>query len=123
MFSMKPAGMHSWFSHEWLNEEYLHLSKVDCQTCHSLALESAVRDCGQCHSKNSILVTEADTASECSLKNWSFTNKELTEEGGYVVGSNRIPALDVIGILLIIVTLAGCAVHGALRFITRRRKE
>jgi nitrate/TMAO reductase-like tetraheme cytochrome c subunit len=123
MFSRKPSEMNSWFRHEWLNEEKLHLARVECQTCHSLSLESAVKDCGQCHSKNSILVTKTDAASTCSLKNWSFTNKELMAKGGFVIGSNRIPALDSIGILIVILTFVGCFIHGALRFITRRRKE
>jgi hypothetical protein len=123
MFLRKPSGMNSWFRHEWLNEEELHLSKVDCQTCHSLSLESAIKDCGQCHSNNSILATQTDTASKCALKDWSFTNKELMAKGGFVVGSNRIPALDMFGILLLILTFAGCCIHGGLRFITRRKKE
>ena len=123
MFSRKPSDMHGWFRHEWLNNEELHLKKVDCQICHSLSLESAVKNCGQCHSKNSILVTQADTVSECSLKDWSFTNKELTEEGGFVVGSNRIPALDILGILIVILTFVGCCIHGGLRLIAGRRKK
>jgi hypothetical protein len=56
------------------------------------------------------------------LTDWGFTNKELIEKGLYVVGSNRIPALDLIGFLLILVTFAGCALHGALRFISKRRR-
>jgi hypothetical protein len=67
-------------------------------------------------------LTAAEATPEYSLTNWSFTNKELIEKGNYVVGSNRIPALDLVGFLLIILTFAGCAIHGILRFISRRRK-
>ena len=122
MFLKKPSDMHNWFRHGWLPQEGLHLTGVDCQKCHNLLLESAIRDCGQCHSEKSILLTKVDTASGYSLKNWRFTNKELMTKGGLVVGSNRIPALDVVGILIIILTFAGCFIHGGLRFITRRRR-
>ncbi|MEA3486614.1 MAG: hypothetical protein U9R20_03065, partial [Thermodesulfobacteriota bacterium] len=71
---------------------------------------------------DSVLLTTTEGTPEYSLTNWNFTNKELVEKGDYVVGSNRIPALDIIGILLIILTFAGCAIHGTLRFISRRRK-
>ena len=108
--------------HNWLEQPELHLKKVDCLTCHNPQLQSPIKDCQQCHAKDSILMTTAEEAPEYSLTNWSFTNKELIEKGNYVVGSNRIPALDLIGILLIILTFAGCTIHGALRFITRRRK-
>jgi hypothetical protein len=122
MFLKKPSDMHNWFRHGWLPQEGLHLTGVDCQKCHNLSFESAIRDCGQCHSEKSILLTKVDAASGYSLKNWRFTNKELIEKGSYVVGSNRIPALDLASILIIILTFAGCFIHGGLRLITRRRR-
>lgn len=116
---LKPAPS---VRHNWLEQPELHLAKVDCLTCHNPELKSPIKDCRQCHANDSVLLKTAPQSPEYSLTNWSFTNKELIEKGSYVVGSNRIPALDVIGILLVILTLAGCAVHGTLRFITRRRK-
>jgi len=117
--SLKPAPS---VRHNWLEQPELHLKKVDCLTCHDPSLKSPIRDCQQCHAKDSILLTKAESAPEYSLTNWNFTNNELIEKGDYVVGSNRIPALDVFGILLLILTFAGCAIHGILRFISRRRK-
>ena len=116
---LKPAPPER---HNWLEQPELHLKKVDCLTCHNPSLQSPIRDCQQCHAKDNVLLTTAGGTPEYSLTNWSFTNKELIEKGDYVVGSNRIPALDIIGILLIILTFAGCTTHGILRFISRRRK-
>jgi len=116
---LKPAPS---VRHNWLEQPELHLQKVACLACHNPLLQSPIRDCQQCHAKDSVLLTVAEGTPEYSLTNWSFTNKELIEKGDYVVGSNRIPALDLIGILLIILTFAGCAIHGTLRFISRRRK-
>jgi hypothetical protein len=116
---LKPAPS---VRHDWLEQPKLHLKKVDCLTCHNPSLQSPIKDCQQCHAKDSVLLTAAEATPEYSLTNWSFTNKELIEKGNYVVGSNRIPALDLVGFLLIILTFAGCAIHGILRFISRRRK-
>ncbi len=116
---LKPAPPER---HSWLEQPELHLKKVDCLTCHDPSLKSPIKDCQQCHTKDSILLTKAEGAPKYSLKSWNFTNKELIERGNYVVGSNKIPALDLAGILLIILTFAGCAIHGTLRFISRRRK-
>jgi hypothetical protein len=108
--------------HNWLTHPKLHLKKVDCLACHDPSLASPVKDCAQCHAEDSVLLTKVEGAPKYSLKNWDLTNKELIEKGNYVVGSNRIPALDLASILLIILTFAGCAIHGILRFINRRRK-
>jgi len=67
-------------------------------------------------------VAAAGEAPGYSLASWGFTNQELIEKGDYVVGSNRIPALDMLGILLILLAFVGCVVHGTLRFISRRRR-
>ena len=116
---LKPAPPER---HNWLEQPELHLEKVDCLTCHDPSLASPVKDCAQCHTEDSMLLTKVEGAPKYSLKNWNFTNKELIEKGNYVVGSNRIPALDLVGFLLIILTFVGCAIHGILRFISRKRK-
>jgi thiosulfate/3-mercaptopyruvate sulfurtransferase len=108
--------------HAWLEKAELHLQKVDCLTCHNPALQAPVKDCRQCHSPATILVKTAAGEPGYALTDWGFTNRELIEKGLYVVGSNRIPALDLIGFLLILFTFAGCALHGALRFIGKRRR-
>jgi len=116
---LKPAPH---VRHSWLEQPKLHLAKVDCLTCHDPSRAAPAKDCQECHAANTILTTEAEGTPEYSLKNWRFTNQELIDKGLYVVGSNRIPGLDLAGILLILLTFAGCAVHGALRFLGRKRK-
>ena len=108
--------------HNWLEQPKFHLTRMDCLICHDPALAEPVKDCAQCHATDSMLMTKAEGPPEYSLMNWNFTNKELIKDGKYVVGSNRIPALDIIGMLIILLTFLGCATHGALRFISRRRK-
>ena len=109
--------------HAWLNQSRLHLAKVDCLICHDTALAEPLNDCSQCHTPQSILLTEVAPAPHYSLSNWSFTNSELIAKGMYVAGSTRIPGLDMVAILIVILTFAGCTVHGTLRFICRRRNR
>lgn len=108
--------------HSWLAQVELHMTKVDCLTCHDPSLEAPIKDCKQCHSDKSILLTKEEGAPKEPAMSWDFTNKALMKKGAYVVGSNRIPAIDIIGILIVVLTFAGCLTHGALRFITRRRR-
>ena len=123
MFRKIPADIHNWFAHNWLKKAKLHLAKVDCLNCHKLSLESPIKDCKQCHSNKSILLTKVEGVPGYSLKNWRFTNRELMEKGGLVVGSNRIPGLDVLGIVIVVLVFVVCfIIHGGLRFITRRRR-
>ena len=117
--TLKPAPS---VRHNWLEQPKLHLKKTDCLVCHDPSMAAPVDDCQLCHTYNTILLKEAEGKPDYSLANWKFTNAGLIEKGNYVVGSNRIPALDVVVILLALLTLVGCAVHGALRFTGKRRK-
>ena len=108
-------------------------SQTSCVTCHVEEKDPhlikpvkiyALKDCEECHSSDSILLT---TPSKSSLKHQiigtTFTNSEITKRGQYVAGANRIPILDNLCIILIILTIIGAfVIHGGVRFITRKRK-
>ena len=97
----------------------LHAGADSCTTCHKPHLFiPAKKNCQQCHTSQSILITKPKPA-KYSLINWKVTNKELMDKGLYVVGCNRIPGLDVLGILVVVFTLLGCIGHGILRFFGR----
>ena len=113
-----------------------NLSEVGCVVCHVpsgtrdphriIPAKYSVRKCTQCHSANSILLTEKPKLPEKLLDRFAstkFTNEELMEKGQYVIGANRIPILDTIGIIIFIGTFGLPVIHGGLRFITRKRKE
>ena len=108
--------------HDWLDKAELHLARVDCLTCHDPKLAYPIKDCSQCHTGGSMLLTGPAKEVDYSIFNWGFTNNELIEDGKYVLGANSIPALDIIAILLVVLTFAGCVLHGFLRFVFRRRK-
>ncbi|CAD6493815.1 MAG: hypothetical protein EMLJLAPB_00631 [Candidatus Argoarchaeum ethanivorans] len=108
-------------------------SQTSCAICHVEEKDPhlikpvkiyALKDCEECHSSDSILLT---TPSKSSLKHQiigiTFTNSELTKKGQYVAGANRIPILDNLCVIIIILTIIGVfVIHGGVRFITRKRK-
>ena len=112
-----------------------NLSGVGCVICHVssgkrdphriVSAEFALKDCIMCHSANSILLTNSTNSQENLpglIALTKFTNKELMEGGQYIIGANRIPALDIIGLIIVFGTFALPIVHGGLRFILRKRK-
>jgi len=110
------------------------ISKVSCLICHVSGeskdphkiepVKHALRDCVACHSSNSILLTEKSGSNKSLIERITspdFTNEKLTKEGQYVIGANRVPALDSIALIIIVGTFGLPIVHGGLRFITRKK--
>lgn len=117
--------------HEWLPNQELHFKQVRCLECHTevidglmvshhiLKKENAVRNCVECHSANSRL--------KASLYKYQNLQKQ-TEEGGlksvisnesYVIGSQQIPILKTLSIIIFSLTLALIIVHGIFRWLKK----
>ena len=114
--------------HNWLPNTDRHLKSIGCLTCHTAFSKRPEKDCNQCHTLKSILLTrgfiiEEDCSWKEALTRLEFTNKEILERRDYIIGCNRIIALDYIGILLIIIIFIICVIHGWLRLtiVSRRR--
>ena len=101
----------------------LHLDKVGCQYCHlrgesSQAVhnvqfgETAQMECDACHGKDSEML--AGGVSEVGLL--KLQNNKLARETGYLIGANRIPALDYLMILMVLGIFGFPAIHGGLRY-------
>jgi len=117
----KPKLISCQTCHNAMTPRYIHRlhAGANCTICHRPHLfMPAKRDCQQCHIAGSTLITKPRPV-KYSLRDWEVTNKELIGKGLYVVGSNRIPGLDVLGILIVVLTLLGCIGHGILRFFGR----
>ncbi|MEW6349788.1 MAG: cytochrome b/b6 domain-containing protein [Thermodesulfobacteriota bacterium] len=114
-------------AHDKLYEPALHL-KMDCLTCHKgdepgvhyiPPVKTKVAKCEACHGKKSILAKLED---KTDYRRIDFINKDGMKKHGYVIGMNRVPALDAVLILLIIGPLALPIFHGGLRILTRRKE-
>jgi len=111
-------------------------SEIGCVFCHVpserknshqiVPARFAVRDCVKCHSAGTILSEKAAKPSGRLVDRATstrFTNEKLMKEGQYVIGANRVPALDTIALIIIVGTFGLPIVHGGLRFITRKKGE
>ena len=132
---------------KWLPQAKLHLTKLECNLskvgciiCHVPSGEKigekkdphkimpaklAIKDCRKCHSSKSILLSKKTQSKNTLIEkitDTKFTQKDIMPEGQYLVGANRIPLLDTIGILVFLGTFGLPIVHGGLRFLTRKKK-
>jgi thiosulfate reductase cytochrome b subunit len=128
----KAYGMDTEKGHSKLYEARLHLA-LDCMLCHKgkeagvhniPQVKKMVASCEACHSKKTILSKEKaePTSLMGYIQKTDFINTDVLKKFGYVLGANRIPALDTILILAVIAPLGLPIVHGGLRILTRRKE-
>jgi hypothetical protein len=123
--------------HDWLPNTKLHWNAVRCIECHTpevaegkmlsheiLNKEKAEKKCLSCHSANSSLKTRLYRHMAMDeQQRYGFTNSVILSNS-YVIGATRHPLLDAIVVGLVILTLVGVLLHGAIRFVmTMRRKK
>ena len=118
--------------HKNLYEFQKHAAKVECMICHKgqkdgvhyvPQVKTKVAGCESCHTKFTMLSKEKKTAGFTEyVQQTGFINADTLKKFGYIIGANRIPALDVIIILAVIAPLGFPLAHGGLRYITRRRE-
>lgn len=127
----KAYNMDTLKSHKSLYEPKLHLA-MNCIACHSgdqpgvhniPPVKTKVAKCESCHNLKTILSKEKVAPASFSeyIMKPGFTNADVLKKYGYVLGANRIPALDLIIILAVIAPFALPIVHGGLRVLTRRK--
>ncbi len=118
--------------HDKLYESQKHLTKLKCMICHKgkkdgvhyiLPVKMKVAGCDSCHTRLTILSKEKKVAGFAEyVQQTTFINSDALKKYGYVIGANRIPALDLIIILAVVGPLGLPLAHGGLRYITRRRE-
>jgi hypothetical protein len=113
--------------HEWLPNQELHFKNVRCLECHtrvvdSLAVshnilpkEKALKNCIECHSKNSMLV-----ASLYKYKNLQSRSEEgklntIISNKSYVIGAYQNVWLNYTSIVIFLLALAGISIHLIIR--------
>lgn len=122
--------------HEWLPNTKAHWKAVRCVECHTPAVEvtkmlsheiqnkeKAEKKCLSCHSADSSLKTRLYRHMvKDEQQRLGFTNSVILSSS-YVIGATRNPTLDIIVIGLVILTLAGVLLHGAIRVIFAIRRK
>jgi len=124
-------GMNSLKQHKGLNQPKMHMN-IGCLTCHHgqkpdvhniPATKLKTANCESCHSKDSILSDKKPIPTDLVtyIRQTNFLNTDLLKKYSYVVGANRIPALDFVIILVVLGTFAIPIFHGGLRILTRKK--
>ncbi len=120
-------------AHDWLPNLQKHWETVRCVDCHSsyeppnlshniLPRDQTVKQCEECHSKNSILMTKLYKHEKAqSREKFGFINGTILSDA-YVIGTTRNIYLDFISITLIGIIIIGLMLHGLLRWYFRPSK-
>lgn len=122
--------------HAWLPNTKAHWNAVRCVECHTPAMaankmlsheilnkEKAEKKCLACHSANSALRTRLYRHMvKDEQEKYGFTNSIILSNS-YVIGATRHPLLDRVVIGLVLLTLAGVLLHGAIRILAALRRK
>ncbi|MCL5027948.1 MAG: cytochrome c3 family protein [Bacteroidetes bacterium] len=114
-------------SHSWLPHIDLHWKSVRCIDCHTspnapgvshliLPKDQAVKNCVECHSKNSILLQSLykfQTKQERDRE--GFINAVILNNS-YVIGATRNYYLNLLSFIIFGIVLVALSVHGILRW-------
>lgn len=121
-------------AHAWLPVPEKHWKTVRCVDCHSsyeppnmshniLPLSETVKQCEECHSKNSILMTKLFVhEKQQSRDKYGFINGTILSDA-YMTGVTRNIYLESFSYLIFGITAFGIVFHGALRIGTRKNKN
>jgi hypothetical protein len=122
--------------HDWLPNQSLHFKAVRCIECHAEVndsilvahhiqpADSAVRNCVECHSKNSILMgTLYKYKAQETREEQGFINGVIISNDAYVIGANRSRVLNVASLVIFGLALAAIALHTILRILIIKRKK
>jgi hypothetical protein len=124
--------------HAFLPNTQRHWQAVRCVECHTpasthtkldlsheiLDKERAQRDCVTCHSQDTELSARLYRYTQTEANELGFVNSALLGDA-YVIGATRNVYIDRVAVWLIVLTLAGIAVHGVIRILAgifRRRR-
>lgn len=120
-------------THDWLPNQALHFRKVRCIECHTginesilvahniLPKENAVKNCIECHSRDSRLMSSIYRHAVKEAKaEMGFINSVILNEA-YVIGANRNRVLNIISIVGFMLVFAVVSIHAILRIIYKSK--
>lgn len=121
--------------HEWLPNHLAHFRSVRCIECHAeinndilvahkiLPKEQAVKNCVECHSRNSILLASLYKFQiQEKREKQGFLNAAILTET-YVIGANRNYFLNVASLVIFGLLMIGLTIHAVMRRITSKKSD
>ena len=119
-------------SHDWLPNQAAHFKNVRCIECHTevndsiliahkiLAKSEAVKNCTECHSKDSRLMHTLYKFESLEQRKGGFVNAIMINNS-YVIGANQNIWLNRLSLLMFGMTLLVIVFHSYLRIIKRKK--
>jgi hypothetical protein len=117
--------------HEWLPNQELHFKNVRCLECHtrvvdSLAVshnilpkEKALKNCIECHSKNSMLVASLYKYKNLQGRSTEGKLNTIISNKSYVIGAYQNAWLNYLSIFIFLMALAGICIHLIVRIVKK----
>ena len=115
-------------SHDWLPNQVAHFRTVRCIECHTEISDSiliahkivpkneAVRNCTECHSRDSRLMHTLYKFQIKEGRKVGFANSVIINDA-YVIGANQNPLLNALSLVIFGLTLLVILFHAVLRYI------
>jgi len=126
--TLKPALS---LIHEWLPNQELHFKNVRCIECHTqvvdslsvshniLPKEKALKNCVECHSKNSMLKASLYKYKNLQSRSENGKLNTIISNKSYVIGAYQNSGLNYISILIFIMALVGVCIHVIFRIVKK----
>jgi hypothetical protein len=117
--------------HEWLPNQELHFKFVRCIECHTevvdslsvshniLPKEKALKNCVECHSKNSMLVASLYKYKNLQHRSEAGNLNTIISNKSYVIGAYQNARLNYISFIIFLMALTGIGIHLIARIVKK----
>lgn len=122
-------------SHDFLPNQRAHYNKVRCIECHGdlegnalvahkiLPAEESVKNCKECHSKNSLLMASLyKYQSQENRRKYGFYNASILNES-YVIGASKNYILNVFTIVVFALSILAIIGHAVILRISKKKNH
>lgn len=121
--------------HEWLPNQELHFKNVRCIECHTqvqdslmvshniLPKEQAVRKCVECHTSESRLKASLYKYENLQSRSGGGILGTMISNDSYVIGTQQVPFLRTLSIIIFIATLVFISIHTIFRILNKKSDD
>jgi hypothetical protein len=117
--------------HEWLPNQEAHFKHVRCIECHTKVVDSlmvshnilgkdeALRKCVECHTSDSRLKASLYKYQNLQQRSENGNLSTVISNTSYVVGTNQVPLLNKINLIILILLFGGIIIHTVFRILKK----
>jgi hypothetical protein len=117
--------------HDWLPNQELHFKNVRCIECHTVVVDSlsvshnilpkekALKNCVECHSKNSMLEASLYKYKNIQSRTEKGKLNSIISNKSYIIGAYQNEWLNNFSIIIFLMALVGISIHLIIRIIKK----